>query len=240
MTCMNNMKTLLENDFIATYGIKSEVSVAALQIKEIEFDLDDDLDSIPSPIQLKALGDGKVSFHNEKGEIEIVHYEDFIDQCKKPRSFLNGRKKCDYLMTHTDKRGTAMLVEITSAHGTKENLSKPIPRRNKAKSILFEGGKYEKCEEQLWQSLSDLKIVPSIAHKLDSYAHKICLMAYEVKPNTEKQAEPKEAIIRRPFNRYLKEESRSTSEDGAIVPCPKIEVLGFEYRRIEHGYVFQL
>ena len=129
-----------------------------------------------------------------------------------------------------------MLVEITSAFGSKENLSKPILRHNEARSVLFKGGKYEKCEEQLWQSLSDLKGVPSIAHKLDSYARKICLMAYEVRAYNEKQTEPKETIIRRPFDRYLKAESSSTSDDGAIVPCPKIEALGFEYRRIEHSY----
>ena len=94
---MNNMKSLLENDFIATYSIRSEVRVDSLQTSEIEFDLDD----IPSPIQLKALGEGKVSFCNEKGKIEVVHYEDFINQCKKPRSFLIGRKKCDYLFIRT-------------------------------------------------------------------------------------------------------------------------------------------
>lgn len=233
---MNNMKILLENDFIATYGIKSDVIVDSLQTSEIKFDLDD----IPSPIQLKAFGEGKVSFCNEKGEIEIVHYEDFINQCVRPQSFLNSRKKCDYLMTHTDTQGTAMLVEITSALGSKENLSKPILRHNKEKSIMFEGGKYEKCEEQLWQSLSDLKGVPSIAHKLGSYARKICLMAYKVTPKAEEQTDPKDAVIRRPYNRYLKIESGSTSDDGAIVPCPKIEALGFEYRRIEHRYRVRL
>lgn len=221
------MKQLLETDFLASHKVSSKAIADALLTRQENFDLDDPAHTF-GPTEPGA---GLASFHNEKGELEIIHYEGFIDQCKRPSSFLNKRSKCDYLLAHTDKRGTALLLEITSATGTKEGLAKPIPDR-KHGNITYRGGKYEKCEEQLYQSLRDLKHSESIADKLNAYARRICLMAYRVIPNTDN--------IRRPFARYLKIEAASTSDEGAIVPCPKIEALGFEYRRIDHQYVFDL
>ena len=229
---MNCMKQLLENDFIEFYGISSKVKVDSQITREFEFDLDDSL----SPFSINSFGTGKVSLRNEKGDLEIIHYENFINQCIKPQSFLKNRKRCDYLLAHANKQETILLVEITSALGTKEQLEKPIFHSNN-KSILFAGGKFEKCEEQLWQSLRDLKQVPSIGEKIDLYARKICLMAYEIKPYSQQE---KNTVIRRPFNRYLRTESKTTFESGAVIPCPKIEALKFEYRRIEHKNVFRL
>jgi len=42
------------------------------------------------------------------------------------------------------------------------------------------------------------------------------------------------------FAKYLTIEAKATSDNGAIIDCPRIEKLGFEYRRIEHQYVFKL
>ena len=228
---MSNMKQLLENDFLKHYGVTSTVAIDCLSITDVDFDLDDE----DSPISLKALGAGMVSFHNDNGELEIIHYEDFINQCAKPRSFKNGRKKCDYLLYHTTTPKTVVLLEITSALGSRANLEKPITHKNTGK-LLYARGKFEKCEDQLFQSLCTLDKVPSISRRLKAYTRRICLMAYTIKPAQAKL----QSIGSRPYAKYLTVEAKATSDNGAIIECRRIEVLGFEYRRIEHQYVFKL
>ena len=228
---MNNMKQLLENDFLKHYGVTSTVAIDCLCVTDVDFDLDDE----DSSISLKALGAGKASFHNDNGELEIIHYEDFINKCDKPPSFKKGRKKCDYLLCHTTTPETVMLLEITSALGSQANLEKRIVHRTTCE-VLYEGGKFEKCEDQLFQSLCTLVKVPSISGKLNEYTRKICLMAYTIKPAQTKS----QSIGSRPFAKYLTIEAKATSDNGAIIDCPRIEKLGFEYRRIEHQYVFKL
>ena len=225
------MKQLLENDFLKHHKVTATVAVDCLCVTDVDFDLDDQ----DSPISQKALGAGKASFHNDKGELEIVHYENFINQCDKPPSFKKGRKKCDYLLYHTTTPETVMLLEITSALGSRANLELPITHKNTGK-LLYAGGKFEKCEDQLFQSLSTLDEVPSISRRLKTYTRKICLMAYTIKPAQAKL----QSIGSRPFAKYLTIEAKATSDNGAIIDCPRIEGLGFEYRRIEHQYVFKL
>ena len=65
------MKQLLENDFLKYHKVTATVAVDCLCVTDVDFDLDDQ----ESPISQKALGAGKASFHNDKGELEIVHYE---------------------------------------------------------------------------------------------------------------------------------------------------------------------
>ena len=225
------MKQLLENDFLKHHKVTATVAVDCLCVTDVDFDLDDQ----DSPISQKALGAGKASFHNDKGELEIVHYENFINQCDKPPSFKKGRKKCDYLLYHTTTPKTVVLLEITSTLGSQANLEKPIIHRTTG-NVLYEGGKFEKCEDQLFQSLCTLVKVPSISGKLNEYTRKICLMAYTIKPAQTKS----QSIGSRPFAKYLTIEAKATSDNGAIIDCRRIEELGFEYRRIEHQYVFKL
>lgn len=224
------MKQLLEKDFVAVHGIHTQPDVDEVMTAEVDFDLVD----MSSPIALQLQGKGAISLHNDHGELSVIHYEDFIDQCKKPRSFYEGRKKCDYLFTHTDSKHTAMLVEITSALGNTDPLRAPI-RNKKTGEVLYEGGKFEKCEDQLYQSLRDLKLVSTIASKLDAYQQRICMMAYVINPYTDPNL-----LRRKPFLRYLHIEARATADKGAVLPSPKIESLGFEYRRIEHSHVFSI
>lgn len=224
------MKQLLENDFVDAYGIHKHPVADEMITTELDFDLVD----MPSPIALQTQGIGSFSLHNEHGELSVIHYEDFVDQCKKPRSFLEGRKKCDYLLTHTDSMHAAMLVEITSALGNTDPLRAPICNK-KTGEVVYEGGKFEKCEDQLYQSLHDLKLVSTIASKLDAYQQRICMMAYVINPYTDS-----DLLRRKPFLRYLHIEARATADNGAVLPSPKIESLGFEYRRIEHSHVFSI
>lgn len=231
MNNMNKIESLLNNEFISHYKISSKnVNVCSLLSNEVDFDL---ADNNTVPFKILPFGGGSVSFHNKKGELEILHYENFINQCKKPSSFLNGRKKCDYLLAHTDISGTVLLLEITSASGSGSNLSKPILKRTNPSVVQYRGGKYEKCEDQLHSSLSDLMNVPLVKNVLGSYSRKICLMAYRIN-------HPKSNYESRPYGRYLDIETNATLANGAIVSCKKIEALGFEYRRIKHGVTFNL
>lgn len=237
------LKDLLEKDFVSHHGIHVSPVADAVMVSSASchccaygrcccpcgcFDLDD----MPSPVQVLPLREGKVSFENKvHGEIEVVAYENFVNQCTRPASFLKGRKKCDYVLKHTDTSGYVLLLEVTSALGSIENLMKPTHK--------FQGGKFEKAEYQLGSSLDDLLDVPSIAKCLKAMRHCICLMAYKVLPHTD----PMYLMLHpytNPYERYLSVEAEATAENGAIVPCPMIEQKGFEYRRIDHRKVFSL
>ena len=224
MRRMTSIKPLLENDFVAHHGIRTTLVADVLSAESRQFDLDD----MPSSVQLMEHGKGKVSLTNDvHGAVEILAYENFVNQCAKPKSFLNGRRKCDYMLVHYADKGYALLIELTSALGTSENLKIPINR--------YPGGKYEKCEYQLACSLGDLLAVPTINTCLLAKAHRVCLMAYRVNPHTDP-----DYLMKHPFERYLRVESKVTAEDGAIVPCLAINDMGFEYRRISHDYSFRL
>ena len=221
---MTSIKPLLESDFVAHHGIHVLPIADVITTDAMQFDLDD----MPSPVRLMEHGEGKVSLTNGMyGTVEILAYENFINQCTKPSSFLNGRRKCDYMAIHFDDGGYVLLIEITSALGSVENLKKPLKNHP--------GGKYEKSEHQLASSLGDLFAVPAINAYLTAKAHRVCLMAYRVNPHTDP-----DYLIKHPFERYLRVESKTTAEDGAIVPCPAINNLGFEYRRISHEYSYRL
>ena len=108
------LKDLLEKDFVSHHGIHVSPVADAVMVSSASchccaygrcccpcgcFDLDD----MPSPVQVLPLREGKVSFENKvHGEIEVVAYENFVNQCTRPASFLKGRKKCDYVLKHTD------------------------------------------------------------------------------------------------------------------------------------------
>lgn len=220
------LKNLLEKDFVEKHGVhkwqEAEIVVAPVG----RFDLDD----MDSSFNYLDEGAGKVTFENNAhGCIEVVAYEQFINNCTKPKSFQQGRKRCDYVMAHTSCSGYVMLVELTSAIGEDTVLEIPVKGYPK--------GKNEKCEYQLGNSLSDLLSVPAInSFFMEKEAsHRICLMAYKVVPHTDHAY-----FLLHPYARYLSIESKATGATGAIVSCPLIENQGFEYRRISHEHVFVL
>lgn len=224
------MKELLEKDYIVGHNISSRGVTVVPEITDcVDFDLKDDF-----PIKILPCGEGQLSIHNEKGNLEIIHYESFVNQCKRPRSFLKGRRKCDFILSCIDKPETVLLIEMTSALGSIANLQKAIVRESDGLTE-FPGGKFQKCESQLLCSLKDLMAVRSISEALNSYSKRVCLMAYKIEPYTNISI-----TNTKPYSKYLQIESKSTMDKGAIVPCPSIEALGFEYRRIEHSYKFSL
>ena len=229
---MKDIKSLLENEYVQYHGVHSVgVVVDVASTKESEFDLDDF-----SPLRVLPPRTGKLSIRNGVGQVEIVGYEALVKQCTKPASFLEGRKTCDLLLTTCDRPVSFLLIEITSAKDSIANLIKPI-YKGRTQEIAFPGGKFQKGEEQLFQSLQDLLCVPKIATELNAYSNRVCLLAYSiVTPEVQKQF----GFSLSPYSRYLKIESARTGDNGAQISCPRIEDLGFELRRISHEYSYEL
>lgn len=218
------LNDLLERDFTAYYRIAVKPEADVLTVRYGRFDLKD----MESPVAALAAGTGTATFDNNTyGALDIAAYEHFINQCTKPASFLVGRRRCDYLMCHQNQAGYVVLVELTSALGSAAALSKSIDK--------YPGGKYEKCEYQLSNSLRDLLSVPTIRSFIGAMSHRVCLMAYKISPHTDS-----DYLMRHPYERYLQTESKVTGENGAAVPCSMIEEHGFEYRRIGNGNIFRL
>ena len=222
------MKALFDTDFKIHYGIISRGAIAVEHlVKNRSFDLDDK--STPPVV---SIGNGQLSV-NTTEDVDILEYEKFINQCKAPRSFSNGRRRCDYLMTTHASSSAVCLIEMTSATGSESKLSLPINDKNG--NVIYPGGKKEKVEDQLSQSLQTMLEVPSIQSDFAVRKRKICLMSYIVYPYT--------SIIdrlRHPLMRFLGIESQEVGNDGAIISCPSIEAMGFEYRRISHKFAFKL
>lgn len=227
------MIELLKQDFPAHYGLhRSKIDVLNERTNSEHFDLTD-----KGVNMIVAYQNGNVSFnHSSQTEVEVINYELFLNGLH-GTSFERGRKRCDFILY--EKGGTGnrffLLNEQTSTSGSTLNLSKPILDKNR--NVVFSGGKYEKVEVQLVETLKTLKAVPNIASFISKYQHKICLMSYEILPlkidNT--------SSARKAFTvRYKQVESRATGESGAILEHPILNSEGFEYRRISHDYSFQL
>lgn len=224
------MKNLFEIDFVAHYGITTpNITVDESYITQPIFDIDDKV--MPSIV---AARQGQVSLSNVPGGVDVLAYEKFINDCKKPTAFSNGLKRCDYVLTSHSNNAVVCLLEMTSAQGSTSSLSLPISNR-KTGVVTYAGGKYEKVEDQLSTSLRTMLAVPAIANDFRSRVRKICLMSYVVYP----YSSVLDRIIH-PFMRYLRIESRETRDTGTWINCPAIQALGFEYRRISHDYTFTL
>lgn len=218
------LNELLKNNFIGHYGITNKnVSVDYRLVRDQEFDLKD----MSSPFDVLPFGAGEFSLKGNDGEMEIVHYEDFVNQCKKPRSLVEGRKRCDYVLCSSaaDDERHVLLVEITSASGNVENLKKPIFDKNG--EVQFGGGKFEKGEQQLSVSLETLMDVPEIKAFVDGFADKQCLLSYRVLPKTAQTVS-----MPRPMRRYLDVEAKETRGKGAVLTNTVINGYGFTYRRL--------
>lgn len=228
------LSNLLLRDYIQFYNISSKgIIIDVQQTTERQFDLDD----MQSPFCLKPFGDGALSFINNNEKLEIVNYENFVEQCKKPISFWEGRKRCDYVMCSTNviekEHSHVILAELTSTLGTIDNLRKPI--HNKRGEVIFEGGKYEKAEIQLADSLSTLMAVPKIKKLFESMRSKQCILAYKVTP----YKNPVKRMLH-PMQRYLSIEAAETRENGAILANKTINDNGFTFRRINHEVPYRL
>lgn len=221
------MKELFVNDFVSHYHISSPDLVA------------DEYELVDNPVELKdsegsplaKIGDGQLRMHNVDGGINAFAYDRFISSCKKPQSFQRGRKRCDWILTSRDTNQLVCLVEFTSSLGNIGNLSKPISDG----STSFAGGKMEKAEIQLSESLETMMAVPTIATKFNAASHRVCLTAYRISPITNPVVR-----MRYPDQRYKLIEARETGDKGAIISMPSIEQQGFEYRRVAYPTLLKL
>ncbi len=226
------MIELLRQDFPCHYGLhKRNIIVPNETTNEEHFDLTDGGETMLVPYQT-----GNISFdHSEQTEIVVVNYEKFLNGLS-GTTFERGRKRCDFILYETGGKGNSffLLNEQTSTLGSTENLSKPIV--NKDKNVIYPGGKYEKVEVQLSETLKTLKAVAEINTFIDKYQRKICLMSYVITPKKEKSA----SDAKQAFTRYRQVEASETGENGAILEQPAINAEGFEFRRISHAYPFKL
>ena len=164
---------MLASDFLDFYHVtKGRVRVVSQLVHSEAFDLDDEQGSISF---VKEPGQGKLSFNANCEQIEVVAYDAFFKQIRKPRAFVESHKHCDFLIVSDESATNILLVEITSALGGTFNLRKPILNKKTGK-VLFSGGKYEKVENQLTDSLSTLMAVPPINGKIANPRHLSCKM----------------------------------------------------------------
>ena len=189
------------------------------------FDLDDD------GMAIVAFGSGQASFSNEsQKDIVILDYEGYIDKYAGTK-FHNGLRKCDCIL-ESESGATVILDEMTSSNRGLENLQKPIQGKR-----VYPGGKFEKVEQQLLVSLQTLHNVPEIALHLDSQSKRVCLCSYKLYASEELSLIGNPVIA---FSRGQAEAERQTGENGVKISSPRIEAMGFEYRRISHSFVFSI
>jgi len=218
------MKSLIERFFEIHYQLDNNVSIFEQNTTERSFDLDDD----QKPNYIVRYTEGIASFTNNKcHDIQVLDYENYITSFENRPSFTNHRRRCDFIME--DKVGNAIILcELASSSRGMSGLMEPMEE--------FQGGKFEKVEKQLADSLETLACVPQIKDYFDSLAIKVCLCSYKLF-NMSKLSHHIQSTVMA-FNRYLKVEEYETGENGAELESKRINNLGFVYKRISHNYSF--
>lgn len=191
--------------------------------KEKEFDLQDSAKE--SSMIVMAKGMGKVSYRNGKEWLlYILDFEHYKAQLNNS-AILKGEgltRMCDYFIIDTQVE-ICILNEISSAISV-ENLDKPTEN--------FSGGKSEKAQKQLLDSLKTIKKCAPLWQTLSSAKSRICLFSYKI-------AQDKNPLInniRTAFNRPLQVETSISKERGVAYHNEDIEQLGFQYRRAEKTF----
>ena len=188
--------------------------------KEKEFDLQDSAKE--SSTIVKAKGTGKSSYKNEQEwSLYILDFEHYKTQLNNSAILKEEglTRMCDYFIIDTEVE-ICILHEISSTI-SQENLDKPIEN--------FRGGKSEKAQKQLLDSLKTIKKCVPLWQMLSSAKDRICLFSYRI-------AQDKDPLInniRTAFNRPLQVETSISKERGVAYRNDDIEQLGFQYRRTE-------
>lgn len=222
------IKHLIDSCFAAYYNLHRRPEVIDdHHTNDASFDLED---NVGNPIV--SFGAGIASFSNNMSKnIMVLEYERYIDKYNRTK-FHSGRKKCDFVLEEDDGT-TVILNELTSSSAGMKNLVKPIVD----KKNTYQGGKFEKAEKQLLESLKTLHDIPAIGSYLAGINKKICLCSYKLNMGVNLSA------IGNPVKTFSLGQTlagRLVGEDGILISSPDIEKLGFEYRRISHDYAFKL
>ena len=220
------MRTLLENDFPAHYGVGRRRSCVEIQTADVAFDLKEQ--PVDFVVEYRC---GEASFANvDRNLLSVINYEQYLN-CFNGTQMSDGKRRCDFIVSSVDNDLLLLFCEMTSSFDGVENLSLPIKGHDG--NVAFPRGKYEKAEVQLFQTLDNVLAVPSIAAYAACKQKRICLMSYVITHSAEHSAV--EA-----FGRPRMTEAKVVGEDGAEVSCPAIEAFGFRYFRISHDYTFKI
>ena len=222
------MKSLLENDLPAFYGVGRRCICDENTTNLSEFDLTEDNTQF-----VVGYKEGYASFCGNPFNLSVVNYDTYIGRYTGTK-ISDGKRRCDFILTDTDTCNIILLCEVTSSIGGIENLSRPIEKTQKdgTRTVVFPKGKYQKVELQLYQSLETLTEVPSISSYINNKKRKVCLMSYLIKRTEDNAVNA--------FNRNRLMEAEEAGENGAQISCPQIERFGFDYYRISHDYSFRI
>lgn len=146
------MKTLLDNDFTAHYGLPvSTITNISLTTNDPYFEIEDDAQK---ETQLHTtVGSGMAAYSNTpRYAVEIINYDKFITNL--PHAFQKGRKRCD-LIVYTQTLPQYFLL-------------------NELKDRKPKGKVRTKAINQLIDSLTHLMAVSSIVTFIDNYHTKRC------------------------------------------------------------------
>ena len=176
------IKELLENDLPAYYKVGRRRSCYEIVSSKTEFDLvDRDNDYV---VDYKS---GSASFSNNASRLSVINYEAYIGKYVGTH-IADGKRRCDFIITDKNADNLIVLCEITSTLDRLDNLSLPITETLKDGSlkVIFPHGKYQKAEQQLYESLVNIMRVPSIMAYIAKKQKKICLMSYLIRPTKNK------------------------------------------------------
>ena len=202
--------------------LNREIQLRQGLTKEKEFDLQD---SAKGSEIVMARGMGKTSYRNtQEWLLYVLDFEHYKTQLNNS-AILKGEgltRMCDYFIIDTEVE-ICILNEISSAI-SEENLDKPTEN--------FRGGKFEKAQKQLLDSLKTIKKCAPLWQALSNAKNRICLFSYRI-------AQDKDPLInniRTAFNRPLQVETSISKERGVAYHNDDIEQLGFQYRRTKETF----
>lgn len=152
-------------------NLNREIQLRQGLTKEKEFDLQDSAKESSTIVMAK--GTGKSSYRNEQEWLlYILDFEHYKAQLNNS-AILKGEgltRMCDYFIIDTEVE-ICILNEISSAIDIK-NLDKPTED--------FRGGKSEKAQKQLLDSLKTIKKCVPLWQMLSSAKDRICLFSYRI------------------------------------------------------------
>ncbi len=214
------MKSCIDENFEAHYGLRSRVGIREKTTCEAEFDLTDKDEAK----YIVAFGGGEASFENSKqDEIEVLAFDKFITRINKGYKAFENKKICDFILVDKTSK-TVILNELTSSTAGMENLEKPLPDKPYSK--------FGKAEKQLEDSLALLCRVEEVKQFMNEMTRKVCLLSYRLYAGKHTAAQV--------FDRANRSAARLAGCQGEQLHSQDIEKFGFEYIRISHDNPFKI
>ena len=125
------MKSLLENDLPAFYGVGRRCICDENTTSLSEFDLTEDNTQF-----VVGYKEGYASFCGNPFNLSVVNYDTYIGRYTGTK-ISDGKRRCDFILTDTDTYNIILLCEVTSSIGGIENLSRLLKRPKKMEQELL-------------------------------------------------------------------------------------------------------